>query len=237
MNFGKASLLAAALLTGLATPLFAQSTPAGTWEVVLETPQGANTVTLTVTVAGDKADGTLASAIGTMPITGTATADTIQMSGNLEIQGMSLLLGINGKVVGDAISGTVKMGDFGEAPFSGKRAAAAGAAAAAPAAPAVAPTGVAGKWNVTLTLTGVGDFPLTANLTQTGEAVTGTFVSMLGEVPVKGTFAGSALNLEFTTETPQGPMSVTMTGELKDQALTGKAAIAGLGEADWKAVR
>jgi hypothetical protein len=179
-----------------------------------------------------------------MPLTGTVNAEALELTGNLEIQGMALAIGISAKTSADDIDGSMKFGDFGEFPFKGKRAAAkaapavgAAAPAAPPAAPATALTGVAGKWNVTLTLQGMGEFPLTANLVVNGEEVTGTLTSLLGEVPVKGTFVGSALKMQFNTETPQGPLTVDVNAELKDQTLAGKATIAGVGEADLKAVR
>ena len=245
MKHLKACFFGAAFVLGLASaPVFAQDSAAGTWDVTMETPQGANSVTLTLKVDGTKASADLASAMGTMPMTGTATDGAIVLAGNLDIQGMSLQLGLNGKVDGQTFSGTVKMGDFGEFPFTGKRAGGATAAAAptpaaapAPAAAAVAGAGAAGKWNVTLMLAGMGEFALTADLKQTGSDITGTLNSVAGDVPVKGTMTGSTLNLEFTAETPQGPLPIKMTGELGAAGFTGKASIAGLGEADWKAVR
>jgi hypothetical protein len=242
----KSVFVGTALLVGLAAPsAFAQAGPAGIWDVVVESPQGAQNVTLELKVTGDKAEGTMTSAVGSMPLAGTVTADAIALTGNLEIQGMALAIGIDAKTAADDIEGSMKFGDFGEFPFKGKRAPAPVAPAAAPsaaagaaaAAPATDMTGIAGKWNVTLTLEGMGEFPLTANFTQNGEEVTGTLTSMLGEVPIKGTFVGSALKVQFNTETPQGPLTVDVNAELKEQTLTGKASIAGLGEADWKAVR
>ena len=83
----------------------------------------------------------------------------------------------------------------------------------------------------------MGDLPATATLTQDGTNVTGMLSSMAGDVPVKGTMTGNSLKLEFTAETPQGPITVTMTGELAATGFTGKASLAGIGEADWKATR
>lgn len=241
MSRMKSTFLGVALLVGMASaPAFAQSGPAGTWEVVVESPQGAQNLTLELKVAGDKADGTLTSMVGTMPVTGTVKPEGLELSGTLEVQGMSLPIVVTAKTVADTIDGSMKFGDFGEFPFKGKRAVGAPPApptASSSAAPAAPATGIVGKWNVTLTLQGMGEFPLSATFAQEGETVTGTLTSMMGEVPVKGTFVGSALKLEFTTETPQGPLTVNMTGDLTSQGLTGKASIAGLGEADWKAVR
>ena len=243
MTFLKSAFVATALLVGVAAAPASAQGPAGTWDVVVESPQGAQNITLEVKLTGDKVDGSMTSAVGSMPLTGTANADALELTGNLEIQGMALAIAINAKTTADDIDGSMKFGDFGEFPFKGKRSAAKAApdasAAAAPAAPApaTAMTGIAGKWNVTLTLQGMGEFPLTANLALNGEEVTGTLTSMLGEVPVKGTFVGSALKMQFNTETPQGPLTVDVNAELKEQTLNGKASIAGLGEADLKAVR
>lgn len=228
----------------LATSALAQGTAAGDWELNVESPQGSQTVTLTIKLDGEKATGSLTSMIGSMPITGTVAGGKLDVSGNLEAQGMALTLALSGTIAGDTVNGSMKVGEFGEYLFSGKRASSATSTSAPAPAPAAsgAPaastaSGVAGRWNVTLMLEGMGEFPATADLTQDGENVAGTFSSMAGEVAVKGTFAGSALKLEFTAETPQGPLTVTMTGDLGSEGLAGKASIAGLGEADWKAVR
>lgn len=226
-------------------PARAQSA-AGDWELNVDSPQGALAVTLALQLDGEKASGSLTSMVGTMPVTGTLTAGKLELSGTLEAQGMSLALGMAGTVAGDSVSGTMKLGDFGEFPFSGKRAAKAAAASPAPATPAPATpapggattaSGVAGKWNLTLTLAGMGELPMAADFKQEGSDVTGTLNSMVGEVAVKGTFSGTSLKLEFTAETPQGPLPVTMTGDLTDSGLAGTATITGLGEAQWKAVR
>jgi hypothetical protein len=228
------SVLAAAVLTLVAPSAFAQTGPAGNWEITLTTPQGPQTVNLSLAQQGADLAGDLASPMGTIPITGTATGDAMALIAKIEAMGLEL--GLNGKVAGDTIEGTVKFGDFGEFPFSGKRVAAAPAAAAAPV-PTGPITDLNGKWDVKLVIAGAGEFPVTANLKQDGEKVTGTFVSMIGEVAVTGTVTGRSLKLDFTAETPQGNLPVTMTGDMGDTAISGKASIAGLGEADWTATR
>lgn len=243
MKYAISRFFGLALVLSLASaPARAQSSAAGDWDLNVESPQGAQTITLSLQLDGEKATGSLTSMIGTMPVTGTVAGGKLDVSGNLDAQGLSLLLGLSGNFTGDTVSGSMKVGDFGEFPFSGKRAvkAAAPSAATAPSAASgatSATSGVAGKWNVTLILPGMGEFPLTADLKQEGADVTGTLVSMMGEVAVKGMLTGASLKLEFTAETPQGPLPVTMTGDLTDAGFTGKASIAGVGEADWKAVR
>jgi hypothetical protein len=247
MKYVKAGFVAASLFLLPATAVLAQSNPNGAWELTIDSPQGANTVTLTLKQDGDKLTGDLASQMGSTPVTGTFTAGAVALTANIEIQGNSLALGINGNVDADTLNGSVKFGDFGEFPFTGKRsngatpaaaaAPAAPAAASAPAAGSVAGGDASGKWDVVLMFPGAGEFPVTADLKQEGTNVTGTFLSQAGEVAVKGTMTGTSLKLEFTAETPQGPLPITMTGELGAQGFTGKVSLAGMGEADWKGTR
>jgi hypothetical protein len=237
MKFLKPVLVASALVLTLHPAAHAQSGVAGDWEITLNTPQGSNTVNLSLTQDGDKVTGDLNSPMGSVPVTGTSTGGALAITAHIDIQGTALDLGLNGKLEGEALNGTVKFGDFGEFPFTGKRAAK--AAAAAPAAAAAAPatalaaTDANGKWDIVLKIEGVGDFPVSAELKQDGDKVTGKFSSAAGDVDVAGTMAGKALKLEFTAETPQGPLPVTMTGDLGAGGFTGKANIAGLGDADW----
>jgi hypothetical protein len=236
-------LVAAASLVLLFGPVsaFAQSGAAGSWQLTLQTPQGNNSVDLTLAQTGSALSGDLNSQLGTVPVTGTATGDTVALTAKIEA--MNLELGINGKVAGDTIAGTVKLGDFGEFPFTGTRAAAKAAAAAAPAAaPAAAAANgsgadLTGKWDVKLVIAGAGEFPATATLKQTGDKLTGTLNSMAGDVTLNGTVTGRSIKLDFEADTPQGKLPVTMTGDMGAAGITGKASIAGLGEADWTATR
>ena len=239
----KPRFLAAALVLLGSAPASAQGTVAGAWELTLETPQGANTVNLKLDLDGDKLSGELSSPLGTTPITGTTAGDDAKWTANIEIQGMALALGFAAKLAGDTLNGTVKLGDFGDFPFTGKRPTATAttppAASAAPAGDAAvaAGSGVTGTWAIVLTLEGLGEFPATANFKQEGDQVSGTFTSQAGAAPVKGTLTGTALNLEMTAESPQGPIVVTLTGDVAGSTITGKASLAGIGEASWKGTR
>jgi hypothetical protein len=215
----------------------AQSGVTGDWEITLTTPQGATTVNLTLAQDGEKVTGKLDSPMGSVPIAGTNTAGTMALMAHVDLQGNAIDLGLNGKAESDAMSGVVKIGDFGEFPFTGKRAAAKPAAAASTVPSGPPPTDANGKWNIVLTLGGAGTFPLSATFKQDGDKVTGVLSSVGGEVPVSGTMVGKTLKLDFKAETPQGPLPITMTGELGATGFTGKASIAGLGETDWTATR
>jgi hypothetical protein len=244
------ALTTAIVLVGLPAAALAQSGPAGNWELTMTTPQGTNTVTLALTLSGDKVSGDLSSQMGSVPVTGTATADGVQLSAEINVQGMALTFGIDGKVAGDEMTGNVKVGDFGEFPFTGKRAAATAApvaAAAPPPAPAVAgTTGTAGgaaitdltgTWDIKLVIQGMGEMPATAIMKQEGEKISGTITGPAGDIVIAGTVTGTALRIDFEADTPQGKIPVTMTGDIGATGVTGKASIAGMGEADWTATR
>ena len=248
MNRVRISAFALALVACAPLAAFAQGV-AGDWDLTVETPQGANTMTVTLAQTGEAVTGTLTTPLGAVPMKGTVSAGAVTAEASLDIQGMTIALTFKGKVDGDAFNGNVQLGDFGEAPFTGKRsgakasAAAATTAAAAPAAPAAGAANgtsgnAAGKWDVVLSLPGIGDIPMTATITQAADKVTGMISSQVGgDVQVSGTMTGNALNLKFTAQTPNGEIPVTMTGTLAGSALTGKASIEGLGEADWTAKR
>ena len=79
---------------------------------------------------------------------------------------------------------------------------------------------------------------MSASLTDEGGKLTGTFASQMGEVPITGTLEGKALKISMVAKTPQGDMSVEMTGDLDgDSIVNGKAEIAGMGQMEWTAKR
>jgi hypothetical protein len=243
MKCVRASLVALSFVVSLASGAFAQS-PAGAWDLTIDTPQGPNTSTLTLKLEGDKLSGDLASQMGSTPVTGTFSAGTVAVTANLDIQGTSLQLGINGKVDADTMTGSVKLGDFGEFPFTAKRGGAGAAAAApAPATPAARPaapgsaTDATGKWDIVINIEGVGEVPVQADFKQDGSKITGTFTGPGGDVTLQGTMTGSSLKMEFEVETPQGKLPIVMTGDLGPDGFTGKATLAGMGEANWKGTR
>ena len=227
-------------LLGSARPVLAQPGLTGDWELAIVTPQGPNTVNLSLTQDGDKVTGMLETPLGSLPVEGTSSEGNVKLGASVKLQGAGIDLGLNGKLSLEGMSGMVKLGDFGEFPFTGKRAPKA-AAAAAPAAPGAAAnaadaTDANGTWNITLSIGG-GQVPASASLKQEGEQVTGTLKTPIGEAPVHGTMVGKDLKLEMPLTTPQGTIPVTLTGTLGEKGFAGKMIITGVGDADWTGVR
>ena len=84
---------------------------------------------------------------------------------------------------------------------------------------------------------GAFSLPLTSALAQTGDAVTGTIRTPVGEVPATGTMANGHLVLQFTAQMPQGAVPITLKGDLSPQELAGTSSAVGLGRSEWSATR
>ena len=241
----KSTLLALSLL--IASPVFAQTDITGDWDVTVNSPQGSNTTPVTFKQEAGKVSGMFKSPQGTLPFEGgTMTGNDLKFTFTINVQGMELPITLTGKVEGETMTGKADFGGFAEGDWSAKRTGAASAtgaaapaapAAAAPATAAVAGVGFGGKWDVMMK-TPAGDMPANATLSDDNGKLTGTFGSQLGEVPVSGTAEGKMLKLTLVAQTPQGELTVTMTGDLDgDNIVNGKAEVSGLGQMEWSAKR
>jgi hypothetical protein len=253
MNRARVSLAAAAFLF-VSASAFAQTSVAGDWDVTITSPQGANTVRVTLKQDGDKVSGIFKSPQGELPFEGgTITGDEITFAFSVPFQGAPLLITLTGKVDGANVTGKADFGGFAEGDWSAKRAeatavaaadvpaaapatTAAAATAAADAAPAAAGTGLSGKWEVTLK-TQMGDVPAVAEFTDVSGAITGTLTGPVGPMNVTGTFDGSLVKITFTAQTPNGDIPVTMTGDVTGDSIAGKADFGGMGNGEWSAKR
>jgi hypothetical protein len=241
-----------ALAVSIAAPATAQTPPtiAGDWDVTVQSPQGTNTVLVTLKQDGEKVSGLFKSPLGELPFTGAFVGNELKFNFSFPVDGQPLLITMTGKVDGDAIAGKADFGGVAEGDWSAKRTTA--NAAAAPASTTTAAStastttstattttagGFGGKWDVMLKTPG-GDFPANATLTDEGGKLSGTFGSPMGEVPVNGTVEGKALKITMVAQTPQGSMTVVMTGDLDGDAIVnGKADIEGMGQMEWTAKR
>lgn len=93
----------------------------GSYTIAIETPNGNLDATLTMKQDGDKLAGSVISQLGESPITGTAKATEVEFTMTVDINGQSQTLKYSGKVEGDKISGSIRVGDQGELKFSGTK--------------------------------------------------------------------------------------------------------------------
>ncbi len=87
---------------------------AGTWSVDVESPQGTQSSTLTLTQDGSEVSGTMESELGSTPVTGTVEGNTLSFTMTLQFGGQSMRLDFSGTIEGDSASGTATtpMGDL-----------------------------------------------------------------------------------------------------------------------------
>jgi hypothetical protein len=94
----------------------------GTWNVTMNTPMGAQKASLVLKTDGDKLTGEMKGPQGALALNdGKVAGDTLTWSANMT-QPMPIKLEFTGKVAGDKIAGSVKLGAFGNATFEGTRA-------------------------------------------------------------------------------------------------------------------
>ena len=240
------TLLALALLT--ASPAFAQINITGDWDITVTSPQGTNTTPVTFKQESEKVSGIFKSPQGQLPFEGgTMTGNDLKFTFTVNTQGMELPITLTGKVDGTTMAGKADFGGFAEGDWTAKRSATTTTSSTATSTTTTPTTtttttvatgvGFGGKWDVMLKTPG-GDMPANATIKDDNGKVSGTFTSQLGEVPVGGTVEGKALKITMVAQTPQGDMTVVMTGDLDgDNIVNGKAEVAGLGQMEWSAKR
>ena len=121
----KTSLGLFILIAALAAAAPAQETKsavAGVWEVTFETPMGARTYMAAIVQDQDALKVTMKSAQGT-EMKGEGKIKDKDVSWSVVVNGPmgEIVLAFKGKVDGEAMAGTVTMGDAGEADFKAKR--------------------------------------------------------------------------------------------------------------------
>jgi hypothetical protein len=93
----------------------------GTWNVNLNTPMGAQAITLDLATQGDALSGSMKSPMGGADFEG-GTADGDNLAWTVAMtQPMPMNIEFEAVVDGDKISGKAKLGTFGDATFEGTR--------------------------------------------------------------------------------------------------------------------
>ena len=94
----------------------------GNWNCTMDTPLGQRTILLSLTTNGSELTGTLSEGSGGTPIQdGRVNGDSASWKADIT-KPMSLTLEFNVTVTGNEMTGSVKLGAFGNAPFRGMRA-------------------------------------------------------------------------------------------------------------------
>ncbi len=95
---------------------------AGTWDLTINSPQGAQQSSMTVTQSGGSFSGSMSSQLGTTDISGgSINGRQVAWSLSISMGGQSMTLNYSAEVTGTRMSGTVSVGDFGSFPFTGEK--------------------------------------------------------------------------------------------------------------------
>ncbi len=92
----------------------------GAWKITIATPMGPQEVTAHIKVDGSSFTGRTESAMGSQDISGAVDGDTLTWSADITSP-MPLTLDFTAKVAGDSMTGTVKLGMFGNSTMTGVR--------------------------------------------------------------------------------------------------------------------
>src|ERR1700749_1698756 len=93
----------------------------GKWEIVINSPMGAQKATLDLATDGATLTGSQQAAQGSGPVeNGKVDGNTVTWSAKISSP-MPMTLDFTGTVDGDKLSGSVKAGSFGSFPFTGSR--------------------------------------------------------------------------------------------------------------------
>ena len=244
----KSTLLALSLLT--ASPVFAQTNITGDWDVTVTSPQGTNTTPVTFKQEGAKVSGMFKSPQGTLPFeNGSVTGDDLKFTFTINAQGMELPITLTGKIAGDTIAGKADFGGFAEGDWSAKRVGGDDehvqrADDDQPRAPATSPPRVATRHRLRRQM---GRDAEDAGRRHAGqrdverrrwqaERARSAARSARCRWPAPPRARRSKLTL--VAQTPQGDMTVVMTGDLDgDNIVNGKAEVSGMGQMEWSAKR
>ena len=116
----RALLLVALLLAFVGRPA-AQADMSGEWAVTFSTPQGPTEFTMYVVQEGPRLSGRLISDAGEFPLRGSLNGSDFTITWSLPDAGKLVEITFTGKVDGDHLLGTAKLGARGSGALSGTR--------------------------------------------------------------------------------------------------------------------
>jgi hypothetical protein len=109
--------------------VLAQESAAGMWRVEFVTPQGQVGVNMTINQTGSHLTGQITDEYGEFPIDGRLADQHVTIVWSVPEDGKLLEITMKGKLEGNVITGTVRLGNVGEGPLTARRVGDAGDAA------------------------------------------------------------------------------------------------------------
>jgi hypothetical protein len=114
-------LVLALLLSAFTSPLLAQPSAAGEWKVNFVVPTGTRFVNMFINQEKTKLTGTVVSEDGEFPLSGRVEGDQVTVVWSVPEDGKLMEITMKGKLTGNVINGTAKLGDVGEGSLTARR--------------------------------------------------------------------------------------------------------------------
>ena len=114
-------LVLAALLSAFIAPVLAQPSAAGEWKVNFVVPTGTRFVNMFISQEKTRLTGTVVSEDGEFPLSGRIEGDQVTVSWEVPEDGKMMEIMMKGKLTGNVISGTAKLGNVGEGSLTARR--------------------------------------------------------------------------------------------------------------------
>jgi hypothetical protein len=114
-------LVLAALLSAFVAPALAQPSAAGEWKVNFVVPTGTRFVNMFINQEKTKLTGTVVSEDGEFPLSGRIEGDQVTVVWEVPEDGKMMEILMKGKLTGNVISGTAKLGNVGEGSLTARR--------------------------------------------------------------------------------------------------------------------
>ena len=111
----------AAVLSAFAAPVLAQPSAAGEWKVNFVVPSGTKFVNMVINQQKATLTGTVISEDGEFPLTGKIIDDQVTVVWTVPEDGKLMEITMKGKLAGNVITGTAKLGNVGEGSLTARR--------------------------------------------------------------------------------------------------------------------
>ena len=110
-----------AALSAFVAPVLAQPSAAGEWKVNFVVPTGTKFVNMVINQQRTTLSGTVISEDGEFPLTGRIVDDQVTVVWSVPEDGKLMEITMKGKLTGNVITGTAKLGDVGEGSLTARR--------------------------------------------------------------------------------------------------------------------
>ncbi len=101
--------------------VIAHADVAGNWRVEFVVPTGELAVTMTINQDGAKLTGRVVNEDGEFPLEGTVADDEVTVTWTVPEQGATMQITMKGKIKGEYITGTARLGNVGEGSLEARR--------------------------------------------------------------------------------------------------------------------